>query len=83
MQPIQYTIRNIPSAVDQAVRKRAKQQGISFNQTVVDLLTLQIFGTTTPALHDRFDWLFAKNTLDEGFDATITELSQVDEALWH
>lgn len=81
MSNIQYTIRNIPQAVDQVIRKRANQQGNSFNQTVVDLLTQQVFGTTKPP-KENLDWLFGKGTLDENFDAAIAELSQIDEALW-
>ena len=82
MNTIQYTIRNIPAAVDRVIRKRADQQGISFNQTVVDLLTLQVFGTTKPKEDPHFDWLFNQSGEDKGFDEAIAELSQVDTALW-
>ncbi len=79
---IQYTIRNIPPAVDRVIRKRSKQSGKSFNQTVVDLLSLQTFGTTKIPPDNNFDWLYNKNTLDESFDEAIENLSQVDEKLW-
>lgn len=82
MTTIQYTIRNIPPTLDRVIRKRARQSGKSFNQTVVDLLALQTFGTTKPQPDDDFDWLFGQNTLDDSFDKTIGELSQVDEKLW-
>ena len=79
---IQYTIRNIPPAVDKVIRKRSQQTGKSFNQTVVDILALQTFGTTTPPTDTGFDWLFGQKTLDGSFDDAIEELSQVDETLW-
>ncbi|HTE57535.1 MAG TPA: hypothetical protein VK694_02235 [Verrucomicrobiae bacterium] len=82
MSKIQYTIRNIPPAVDTVIRKRSQQSGKSFNQTVVDLLSLQTFGTTEIPLDNNFDWLYNKNTLDESFDEAIEDLSQVDEKLW-
>jgi plasmid stability protein len=83
MSVVQYTIRNIPLAVDRAIRKQAAQSGKSFNQTVVELLTLQTFGSKTPpAVDDNFDWLFGANTLDAGFDEAITELSKPDDRLW-
>ena len=82
MHTIQYTIRNIPPEVDQVIRKRAAQQGTSFNQTVVDLLSLQVLGTTKPKADKNFDWLFKQNTLDNSFDSAISELSQIDTALW-
>ncbi len=83
MHSLQYTIRNIPPAVDQVIRKRAKQTGASFNQTVVDLLTLQALGTTTPKTEESFDWLFDQAKSDPGFDQAILELSQVDKDLWN
>lgn len=82
MTKIQYTIRNIPPSVDKVIRKRANQSGKSFNQTVVDLLSLQTFGTTKPASDDNFDWLCGAMRLDDEFDEAIKQQSRVDEALW-
>lgn len=79
---IQYTIRNIPPTVDKVIRKRAKSSGKSFNQTVVDLLSLQTFGTTSPPVNDGFDWLFGAMTLDNEFDEAIKDMRQVDKKLW-
>lgn len=53
---IQYTIRNIPAPIDRIIKKRAKQSGKSFNQTVVDILALRIFGSTDIKEDDGF-WL--------------------------
>jgi ribosome biogenesis protein Nip4 len=82
MMNIQYTIRNIPVSVDRVIRKRSKQSGLSFNQTVVDLLSLQTFGTTEIANDDNFNWLYNKNTLDDSFDEAIKGISQVDKKIW-
>lgn len=82
MANIQYTIRNIPPAVDQALRKRSQQSGKSFNQTVVDVLALQTFGTTEPPVDNNFDWLFGVNTLDDSFDEAIAEQSKPDPKMW-
>ncbi len=82
MSKIQYTIRNIPPAVDKVIRKRAQQSGTSFNQTVVDLLSLQTFGTTTPAADNGFDWLYGAMQLDDGFDDAIKEQSGIDQEIW-
>ncbi|HVA10678.1 MAG TPA: hypothetical protein VNG32_00730 [Candidatus Dormibacteraeota bacterium] len=82
MATIQYTIRNIPPSVDKVIRKRSKQSGKSFNQTVVDLLSIQTFGTTKIPANNNFDWLFNKNTLDESFDEAIESMSKVDKKLW-
>lgn len=82
MSKIQYTIRNIPPVLDRVIRKRSKQSGQSFNQTVVDLLALQTLGTTKLPVDDNFDWLYGVNTLEESFDEAINDLSQIDEKLW-
>ena len=82
MSNIQYTIRNIPSPVDKVIRKRSKQTGKSFNQTVVDILTLQTFSDMEISNNPNFDWLFNKNTLDDNFDKAIKDMSQVDKKLW-
>ena len=82
MSKIQYTIRNIPEPVDQVIRKRQQQTGKSFNQTVVDLLSLQTFGTTEPPVQNDFSWLFGANTLDDTFDEVIADMSKPDPALW-
>lgn len=82
MTKIQYTIRNIPPVVDKVIRKRSQQSGKSFNQTVVELLSLQTLGTTQPRTEDNFDWLFGANTLDESFDEALQDMAQIDEKLW-
>ncbi|HEY1645511.1 MAG TPA: hypothetical protein VGF75_03950 [Candidatus Saccharimonadales bacterium] len=82
MPAIQYTIRNIPPVVDQVIRKRSKLSGKSFNQTVVDILSMQTLGSTKPKLDNNFDWLFNKGAPDEGFDEAIKDLSKVDEEMW-
>lgn len=82
MTRIQYTIRNIPPVVDQVIRKRVKQTGKSFNQTVVDMLSLQSVGTTKPKEDNNFNWLFGSMKLDDKFDEAIKDLSQIDEKLW-
>lgn len=82
MSNIQYTIRNIPQPVDRVIRKRAKQSGQSFNQTVVELLNMQIFGTSKVEDNSNFDWLYNKKTLDRNFDKAIKDMSQIDDKLW-
>ena len=79
MAKIQYTIRNIPPTVDRVIRKRSRQQGKSLNQTVVDLLSLQTFGTTSPPDDNNFDWLYKQKSLDTSFDEAVDHLANAFE----
>lgn len=85
MGKIQYTVRGIPPPVDKVLKKRAKQEGKSFNALLVELLTLQALGSTDVegACRGVFDRLRgAKTTLDGGFDEAIADQSKVDESMW-
>jgi hypothetical protein len=82
MTKIQYTIRNIPEPLDQVIRKRAATSGKSFNQTVVDLLSLQTFGSIDPQLDENFDWLFGSMGADPGFDEAIKDQSRIEQDMW-
>jgi hypothetical protein len=45
---IQYTLRNVPERVDQTLRRRAKESGLSFNQVLIDALTVGAGETSRP-----------------------------------
>ena len=83
MSKIQYTIRSVPPQLDQVLKKRAKQSGKSFNQTVIESLNQQTFGSSNPPQKiNIFDELFGAKTLDKGFYEAIEAQSQIDDELW-
>ena len=43
-----YTVRGVPSEVDQVLRKKAAQSGQSLNQLIVDELTRATLGPSAP-----------------------------------
>lgn len=81
MNKIQYTIRNIPPAVDKVIRKQAKRTNQSLNTTVIGILTAYTLGDRK-AHQDAFNNLQGANSLDEHFDQAIKEQSKVDSELW-
>ncbi len=85
MSKIQYTIRNIPAPVDQALRKRAKQTGKSFNQTVIEALNMQLFNRTDIDNDLGIESLFGKGAkfLDEEFDKAMAEQEEIDMEWWN
>ncbi len=65
MSSIQYTIRRIPEPVDKALRRRAKQTGKSFNQTVVDALKQAAGVSRHKKRYTDLDWFIGGRTIDE------------------
>lgn len=82
MSDIQYTIRNIPPAVDKYLKRRAKFTHLSFNKTVVDHLSKNIVGESKPT--NRFGWLFGSMNKQKAkkFDEAINLLNMPDPEFW-
>lgn len=74
-QPVQYTVRGVPPAVDSGVRKKARQQKVGLNRLLVRELQA--------ASGERsFDWLAGKWQHNPGFDRAIAEQHKIDWNLW-
>ena len=79
---MQYTIRGIPPAVDEAIRERARAEGKSINDIAVAALTEGIgLGAEDVVRRDLSD--VAGTWVDEAdVNAAIAAQDQVDESLW-
>ena len=78
----QYTIRNIPTRIDKTLRKRARDTGKSFNQTVLDALAN---GSGEHSLPRRdLSFIAGSMTADEAteMDLEIRAQRQIDPKLW-
>jgi plasmid stability protein len=78
----QYTIRAVPPAIDKALRQRARREGKSLNQLVLEALRRGL-GVDAPVaqFHD-LDHLIGTWVDDPAFDAAIAAQDAVDEDLW-
>ncbi len=74
MKTPQYTIRNIPEAVDRYLRKRARLSGQSLNQVVIEELSERA-GLTKGSLRESLDWFIGSGIDDE----TIQALEEDDK----
>jgi hypothetical protein len=78
----QYTLRNVPARVDQTLRRRAKESGLSFNQVALDALTI---GAGEPARPKR-DLCEIVGSLSrkeaDKLDDEIRLQRQIDPGLW-
>jgi hypothetical protein len=79
---VQYTVRDVPAAVDRALRRRAREEGKSLNQLLRDALTTQVGGVTSPVVHHDLDALAGTWDDDPEFDRALAEQDRVDEAMW-
>jgi hypothetical protein len=81
---MQYTIRSIPKKVDQALRRKAKEEGRSLNDIVVEALSI-VTGVVEPAKPIKYsDMSDIAGTWveDPEFDKIIEEQDQIDPEMW-
>jgi hypothetical protein len=79
---MQYTIRRIPGAVDNAIRERARATGKSLNEAVVDVLAMGAGVKGAP--HKRRDLSDIAGTwkADKAFESALAEQDRIDKDLW-
>lgn len=79
---MQYTLRNIPTALDRALRERARQQGKSLNQVAVAALARAVGLSETAVRARSLRELVGIWKDDPDFDAALENLHRIDENLW-
>ena len=80
------TLRNIPAELKAAIERRAEQEGLSFNRTVLRMLEefVGISASRQPVRHHDLDHLagtWSRAEADE-LDAAINEQRTIDPDLW-
>ena len=84
---MQYTLRNVPDALDHALRKRAKKENKSLNQLLLDLIEIRV-GTKKEKQftrrYDDLDTLFGRWSQREfeAIQGKIDEERAIDPELW-
>ncbi|MFQ5790106.1 MAG: hypothetical protein ACE5JI_06460 [Acidobacteriota bacterium] len=79
---MQYTIRNIPKALDDALRRRAKEEEKSLNEVVVQALARAMGLTRDAVRHRDLSDLAGTWKEDPEFDQAIADQRVIDEELW-
>ncbi len=81
-QCMQYTIRNLPALLDEAIRKRAREEGKSLNTVAVEAL-MEAFGLRGgAALHRDVGSLAGSWVEDPAVDEALREQRGIDEEMW-
>ena len=82
MSSIQYTIRNVPKEVDEALRLKAKKNKQSFNTTVLDTLTKStITGDNKPKTN--LDWFYGSSDIGKEELEAFAAQRVVDKESWN
>jgi hypothetical protein len=79
---MQYTIRGIPPAVDDALRERARQEDKSLNEVVIAALAGGIGAVTAPQRRRDLVDIAGTWKADAGTDAALAAQDRIDEELW-
>jgi hypothetical protein len=79
---MQYTIRNVPRTLDDALRKAAREQGKSLNEVAIEALARGA-GITSDRTRQR-DLSDIANTWrkDAAFDSAMAAQDMIDEEMW-
>jgi hypothetical protein len=79
---MQYTIRGIPSAVDAAIRQRARAGGKSLNEAAVEALTEGAGMAGIPRKRRDLAEIAGTWKTDKALEAALADQDLVDEDLW-
>ncbi len=78
----QYTLRQIPSKVDETLRHKAQQQAKSLNQIAIEALTLGAGLADQKMLFHDLDKLAGSWKDDPKFDEALRAQDEIDLTLW-
>ena len=79
---MQYTLRDVPSAVDSLLRRRAKDEGKSLNEVAVDALKRGL-GLAGEMMRNRdLDDVAGKWQRDRAADEVLADQRRIDPDLW-
>ena len=79
---MQYTIRNVPPALDAALRRRARDRDKSLNDVAVEALTEGSGLTASPRKRRSLDEVAGTWKPDKAVEAALDAQDRVDDDLW-
>ena len=79
---MQYTVRGIPTALDAALRERARTSGKSLNEATLDALAEGTGLTGAPRKRRDLSDIAGTWKADKAFEEALAAQDRVDEDLW-
>jgi len=79
---MQYSVRNIPPALDSALRERASAEGTSLNETAIEAMARGVGLSARELRYRDLRELTGSWVEDREFDEAVADQDRVDEELW-
>lgn len=78
---MQYTVRDVPAALDEAIREKARREGRSLNQVTIDAL-LAAFGLAGEVRRRDLSDVVGTWHEDPAIDRALADQRRVDPEQW-
>jgi hypothetical protein len=79
---MQYTIRNVPNTLDEALRRAARERGKSLNDVTIEALARGAGITGERHQQRNLDDIVGTWRKDPAFDGALAAQDTVDEEMW-
>ena len=79
---MQYTLRQVPQAVDRSLRQKARESGESLNSVILDALARATDANDPASGYEDLDPLIGTWEDDAGFDEALQAFDRIDSELW-
>jgi plasmid stability protein len=79
---MQYTIRNVPDVIDEALRNAARQQGKSLNEVAIEALARGAGVSGERGRQRDLSDIAGTWREDPAFDRAVADQDTIDEEMW-
>jgi len=79
---MQYTLRKIPRELDQALRRKAREQGRSLNEIAIEAMARGAGIGAEPVRNHDLDFAIGTWVEDPEFDKAMQDQRQIDADMW-
>lgn len=79
---MQYTVRNLPRALDEALRRAAREQGKSLNEVTIEALARGAGVTGERSRQRDLSDIAGSWRKDPAFDRALATQDTIDEEMW-
>ena len=79
---MQYTIRNVPDPLDEALRKTARERGKSLNEVTIEAMARGAGVTGEPSRQRDLADIAGTWRKDAAFDSAIAAQDTIDNEIW-